>query len=161
MEHLYSDQAFIRHIFVKYTQRIKSFFISLFTTLQSSEKETQSFLHIVNSKCKTPPLAAFSPHTVGYSKKTTTTTYFALSRFLKQHLIYSPYHHIRLHFLQPINELMFILEVPVQPLNTRYLSAPRWMRRVERWLFQLQINVLQHSSPSSRINLLICSLINV
>lgn len=117
----------------------KKFFISLFTTLQSSEKETQSFLHIVNLKCKTPPLAVFSPQTVGYSKKTT-TTYFALSRFLKRHLIYSL--HIHLHLLQPIYEPMFILEVPVQPLNTRYLSAPRWMRRVERWLFQLQINVL-------------------
>lgn len=106
----------------------KKFFISLFTTLQSSEKETQSFLHIL-------------PQTVGYSKKkTTTTTYFALSRFLKLHLIYSL--HIRLHFLQPINEPMFILDVPVQLLNTRYLSAPRWTRRAERWLFQLQINVL-------------------
>lgn len=99
----------------------QKFFISLFTTPQSSEKESQSFLHIVNSKCKTPPLAAFSPQTVGYSKKT--TTYFAPSRFLKRHLIYSP--HICLHFPQPINEPMFILEVPVQPLNTRYLSAPR------------------------------------
>lgn len=36
-----------------------------------------------------------------------------------------------------------------------------WIRRAERQLFQLQINVPQEGSPSSRINLLICGLINV